>query len=255
MCYQALIGDFAGQCQRILESRLTGVYLHGSLAMGCFNPDQSDIDLIVIVEGSIPDAQKISLMEQILRLNRMAPAKGLEISVVKRAYCKPFVYPTPFELHFSPKYLQWFHDDPTGYVNQMKGEDRDLAAHFVIINQFGVKVWGAAIADVFGPVPRKDYVDSILHDIENAPEEIEDNPLYCTLNLCRVLAYLKDGVVLSKEQGGGWGMAHLEEPYRALIQQAQQCYRSARTMRADRGLARQFADELLKRIKAEMNKS
>ena len=31
-------------------ANLTGVYLHGSLAMGCFNPKKSDIDLLVVVE-------------------------------------------------------------------------------------------------------------------------------------------------------------------------------------------------------------
>ena len=31
-----------------LGSHLVGVYLHGSLAMGCFNPEASDVDLLVV---------------------------------------------------------------------------------------------------------------------------------------------------------------------------------------------------------------
>lgn len=33
-----------------LSDSLTGIYLHGSLAMGCFNPIKSDIDLLIIVK-------------------------------------------------------------------------------------------------------------------------------------------------------------------------------------------------------------
>ncbi len=32
-----------------MSESLTGIYLHGSMAMGCFNPYQSDIDLLINV--------------------------------------------------------------------------------------------------------------------------------------------------------------------------------------------------------------
>ena len=64
--------------------------------MGCFHPEKSDIDLIVVVSENLSDDQKGLLMQNIVLLNKEAPAKGLEISVVKKEFCKPFVYPTPF---------------------------------------------------------------------------------------------------------------------------------------------------------------
>ena len=39
------------------------------------------------------------------------------------------------------------------------------------------------------------------------------NPVYVILNLCRVLAAWGEGAVLSKEQGGTWGLANLPEEY------------------------------------------
>jgi hypothetical protein len=39
----------------------------------------------------------MEFMKQVVKLNEQASAKGLEISIVKREYCKPFVYPTPFD--------------------------------------------------------------------------------------------------------------------------------------------------------------
>ena len=74
----------------------------------------------------------------------------------------------------------------------MKGMDKDLAAHFTIINKYGIVLYGEKIDSVFSDVPLRDYIDSIFCDIENAPEDIIDQPVYIVLNLCRVLAFLKN---------------------------------------------------------------
>jgi len=249
MEYQWLLDELTSLCKTEIGNQLTGIYLHGSMVMGCFNPDKSDIDIIVVIGDNITDKQKLNLMMHIVKLNSNAPAKGLEISFVKREYCNPFVYPTPFELHFSPAHLQWFNDNPDGYIDKMKGKDKDLAAHFTIINKYGVTLYGSEATDVFGVVPRECYVDSIWSDIENASEDILDNPVYVVLNLCRVLAYLADDVILSKEKGGEWGLVHLGRQYYPLILNTLNCYKSDEKMMADEGMAEQFACIMLKEIK------
>ena len=265
MYYQELLDDFVDMCREIIgeeetgKKTLTGIYLHGSMAMGCFNPAKSDIDLIVVIEDEISDRQKMRFMEQVARLNERAPAKGLELSVVKREYCKPFVYPTPYELHFSPCHLQWFLDRPEDYIRNMKGEDRDLAAHFTIINRYGILLYGRAVSDVFGEVPEKDYADSIRFDVENAKEDIEGNPMYVILNLCRAAAFAREGLCLSKSAGGRWGLENTAGRYHPLISGALASYRSgaavgnddlAGMIQKDRELARQFAEDMLGEIQA-----
>ena len=211
MFYQNVIDEFITVTKEIIGSELTGIYLHGSMAMGCFNPIKSDIDLLIVIKNDITGIQKMEFMKQVVKLNEQASEKGLEISIVKREYCKPFVYPTPFELHFSPMHLQWFRDNPENYVENMKGEDKDLAAHCTIISRCGIVLYGESVEDVFGEVSKKDYVESIWLDVEGAREEIADAPMYMTLNLCRVLAFVKEDLCLSKQQGGEWGIAHIPE--------------------------------------------
>lgn len=245
MFYQKLIDEFCDISKSIIGNDLTGIYLHGSLAMRCFNPEKSDIDLIVVIEEDITDVQKIEFMHHLVALNEKAPAKGFEISIVKREYCRSFVYPTPFELHFSPVHLQWFRDNPENYVKNMKGMDEDLAAHFTIINKYGIVLYGEAIINVFGEVPRKRYIESIWHDVKDAREHIVNDPIYTILNMCRVLAFLKEDLYLSKLQGGEWGIAHLPPKYHSLILQVLDCYKTNHIMHADTKLADQFADEML----------
>lgn len=254
MLYKNLIDEFVSVAKDIFGKQLTGIYLHGSLAMGCFNPEKSDIDLIIIIENDISNTQKMLFMKQVVRLNSQAPQKGLEISVVKREYCNPFTYPTPFELHFSPMHLQWFNDNPENYIENMKGMDADLAAHFTIINNYGIVLWGEEIEKVFAVVPQKDYIDSICSDIENAAEDILDDPIYVILNLSRILAFLQDELYLSKEGGGKWGIEHLPLKYSSIISEALECYKTNKNMTIDKNNAIMFADEIMCLIKNKSDK-
>lgn len=254
MLYQEILDEFVAATKEIIGEQLTGIYLHGSLAMGCFHPKKSDIDLIVVIGEEISDIQKMEFMKRVVSLNQQAPEKGLEISVVKREYCSPFTYPTPFELHFSLVHLPWFYDKPQDYVENMRGEDKDLAAHFTIIKKYGIVLYGEEIEKVFSDVPWEYYLDSILADIEDAEEDIIEQPIYMTLNLCRVFAFLRAGLYLSKEEGGKWGLAHLPLKYHPLLSDALACYATDRNMTVDEELARLFAEEMLTKIKREMSR-
>ena len=248
MMYQGLIDKIVDISKQIFGAELTGVYLHGSMAMGCFHPDKSDIDLILVIENAITDEQKINFMNEIVKLNTLAPKKGIELSIVKKSYCKEFLYPTPYELHFSNMHLQWFIDNPTEYISKMKGTDKDLAAHFMIINHCGITLYGEEIPSLFSEVPKADYIDSIWHDIEDAEEEILENPIYMILNLCRVAAFMQDDLITSKEQGGRWGIQNLEPQYQGLILEALKCYASDEEMVVRKEQAQRFAQYMLKKI-------
>ena len=249
MVYEGLLVAFVEMSRDTLGSNLVGVYLHGSAVMGCFHPAASDLDLILIVEEAISDSAKLAFMNEVIKLNREAPPKGLELSLVRRVYCKPFVYPTPYELHFSPAHLEWFLRNPDEYVEKMNGTDKDLAAHFANINQYGIVLYGEEIQNVFGSVPRNHFIDSIWYDVSEAECDILKNPVYVTLNLCRALVYMREGVILSKKAGGEWGLNNLPRSFHDLIGEALGCYTNARLMKTDMENARKFAIYVLSEIR------
>lgn len=240
---------FVAQSQKILGDHLVGIYLHGSAVMGCFNEKKSDIDLVVVVNTAISDKVKRQYMDMVVELNTYAPEKGIELSVVRKDVCSPFIYPTPFELHFSAAHLAWYKTNPSDYVNQMHGLDKDLAAHFTIIYHRGRCLFGKEIRDVFAEVGREFYFDSIWSDIENAEEEIITNPTYIILNLCRVLAYKKDGMILSKREGGNWGIDNVPKKYHSLILQALNEYSSSDPVEWEDNCAREYAVYMVEQIK------
>lgn len=248
--YQAFLDRFVEQSGAILGERLTGIYLHGSAVMGCFNSQKSDIDLLIVTKGGLAAEIKRQYMDMAVRMNEQAPAKGIEFSVIREDVCSPFVYPTPFELHFSITHLPWYRSDPAGYVAKMNGTDRDLAAHVTILCHRGRTLWGREIKEVFSQVRREDYWDSIVRDIENAVEDIAEMPMYIILNLCRVLAYKREGLILSKREGGEWGLANLPSRYADLLHTALAEYRTGDAAGWERIPTGEYARYMLAQIGA-----
>ena len=221
------------QYVNLLGDNLIGLYLHGSLGFGCFRWEASDIDIIAVVQSPVNTNAKLALLAVLEDLRNQAPPKGFEMSVVLADHCRSFIYPTPFQLHFSADWRARYQANPLSLCEMDNPVDHDLAAHFMVINQVGLVLWGKPIAQVFGPVPEEHYWDSIVRDIQDAERDIRHNPAYIILNLCRVLAWKQEKQVLSKEQGGLWGQAHLPAPHSRLAAAALARYRGEKAYTAN----------------------
>ncbi len=243
-----LLGQITEAYRNVLKENLVGVYEHGSLAFGCFRWEVSDIDFLAVVKRPLAQREKEKLIGILLEWTDQAPEKGFEMSVVLEGDVKSFRYPTPFELHFSNVHLERAQKDLTEYCRTMNGTDRDLAAHCMVTRKRGRTVFGEPIETVFGKVPWPDYLDSIRYDIGNASEEILENPIYMTLNLCRVLAASCEGTVLSKEEGGRWGLDCLDDEWKKLIRGVLDAYAKGGEYSPDEETLKAFADDMLRRI-------
>lgn len=231
--------------QHVLQEKLVGIYVHGSLAFGCFQWNKSDIDFLVVVKEALTQREKEALIRVLLELDEYAPQKGFEMSVVLESVCQSFVYPTPYELHFSNFHKERFRADLTGYCESLHGTDKDLAAHFTVTRKVGKVLCGKPIVEVFGEVPKEAYLDSLKEDILDAKESIMENPVYYVLNLCRVLAYLQDDVVLSKEQGGEWGVKNLSSELVPVVSGALREYQENIALEAEEDALLRFAETML----------
>lgn len=219
-----LLYETAVEYREVLKENLVGVYEHGSLAFGCFRWEVSDVDFLVVVRKPLQQAEKEGLIRILMGKADRAPEKGFEMSVVLAEDVNPFRYPTPFQLHYSEFHREGAVRDLAEYCRRMNGADRDLAAHCTVTRARGRTVLGKEISEVFGEVPWDDYLDSIRYDIGNAEEDILENPVYMTLNLCRVLAAVRDRLVLSKEEGGRWALEEVNQKWHGLISGALGAY-------------------------------
>lgn len=240
----------AGQLHRLtailrehVGEALVGVYLHGSLAMECFNPRRSDIDVLVVVSTPLSTAFRRQLLGALMRAS--GDPFPLEISILLHADLRRWKYPTPYLLHYSESWRERvaaFLATP-GIDDQdaaFHGEDPDLAAHITVVNTRGVRLEGAPIADVFPPVPADDYKHSILLDLDWGMRRAREDPVYLVLNACRVLAFLQEGHVLSKLEGGAWGLGSLPRVFIPLLESALESYRGPADVAVDEDLLASF---------------
>lgn len=221
------IDNFVAFLCEIEQKNLIGVYLHGSLAMGCFQPGQSDLDLLVLIQQP-PTPDRIHAWAQQILQSSCAPAP-IELSVLARTQYTPWRHPTPFTFHFSESWrfaLLAALDKGTWHDWQQEHPlDPDLAAHFTVTRQRGIRLAGAPIADAVPDVPWPDYLDSIRRDFDWACERAQANPVYLVLNACRIWAAVADHVVLSKVEGAVWAMPHLPREIQPIVTAAAAQYR------------------------------
>ena len=164
-----------------LGDELLGVYLHGSLAMGCFNPQRSDVDILVATRGRLPALARPRLARLLLKLSG-GPAP-IELSVVNAAGLHPWRHPAPYEFHYSE---DWRDRTQAHLLNNTWPEaeseptDPDLAAHVAVTLARGLSLWGPPAAEVFPAVPASDYIASILADFHWGRDTLGRQPgLFC----------------------------------------------------------------------------
>lgn len=223
---RAQVGSVVSAMQTILGDTLVGIYLHGSLAFGCFNPSRSDIDLLVVTTANMPLSTKQMLVA--LFLARSGQPSPIEISCFRQDDLRPWRYPPPFDLHYSEDWRSRYARDLAAgtwvHWNDAPQVDPDLGAHVAVTLARGICLTGAPIPAVFPREAIHDYRAAILHDFADWPTYIALNPVYYILNACRIAAYLADGAIRSKAEGGAWALSHLPQEWHSLIAAALAAY-------------------------------
>ncbi len=215
--------------QTLLNDELVGIYLHGSLAMNCFNPQCSDLDLLVLNQQRMSIDSKYHVIDLLLRLSN-APYP-IEISFLILSDIHPFEHPLPFDLHYSEMWRQQksreMADGTWRQWNESRRRDPDLTVHLMIAQHRGITLYGRPISEVFPPVPNEDYVLSILGDYQDARDNRMQNPVYFVLNACRIHAFVTNENIFSKAEGGVYGLDVLPSQFHPLIRQALESYRGS----------------------------
>ncbi|MEH7237990.1 aminoglycoside adenylyltransferase domain-containing protein [Bacillus sp. JJ1562] len=212
--------------KEIFKKDFIGCYLHGSLAMGGFNPNRSDIDILIVTSKSMDLGTKRRLAQ--LCLTHSSKPFPIEISCLNENQLKNWSHPSPFDFHYSEFWRKHYENDLANgtyhYLNEKVKTDADLAAHITITTNRGICIEGKPIGEVFPLVPSSHYISSIMGDFEDCLVNIEEDPVYCTLNIIRVFWYLNEGVISSKLEAGNWGLAALPKEMGITVKKAVECY-------------------------------
>ena len=241
--------------KEILKDNYVGVYFHGSLRLGSFNPNKSDLDFIIVVKNKLDYKTKEQIWDKMLENKKLFPKKGFEFSVVLEENCKNIKHPIPYELHGSESWIDRYKKDKTLVINDDYKVDPDLASHFNVINVPNESMdFGKPSNEVFAKVPKEYIIDSNYRDTLECVDEITNNPVYCILNLCRFYALIKDDLTLSKYDGGKWALENMNSKYNEVIKKAMNDYLSDTNNKYDKEELKEFAQKAIEYINEYLKK-
>jgi predicted nucleotidyltransferase len=247
-----LLSEIVTECTSLLGDNLVGIYLHGSLAMGSFNPDASDVDFLVVTRSNLTPEKRKELAQAMIRLSARAPRKGLEMSVVTEGELLDFKHPTPYQFHFSRDWIERYRNGTFDF-SQENLVDGDLAAHLTIIRARGMVLYGQPVATVFPDIPVQHYTDSILDDARAILQNLSSSnsstshwatPVYSVLNICRVRAFMEAGLITSKREGGEWALQHATPFQVGILRQALAEYTNSQKQEWNQQALQRFGQEM-----------
>jgi streptomycin 3"-adenylyltransferase len=211
-----------------LGPELVGVYLHGSAALGDYDPARSDIDILAVCAAPLGAGEGIRLGACLGRDALPCPARaGLEFSLVTRAAALDPGPSPSYELH------GW---DEHGRVRPGDGRgDPDLPLHFAVVRQIGLAVFGPPAAGVVRDVPREERIGLVGGELDWAVAHA--SPSTQILTACRAWALSADGRFRSKSDAAEWALRHGAP---AVVADVLADHRAARESRPDPKAVRAF---------------
>jgi predicted nucleotidyltransferase len=193
--------------QNILGKKLVGFYLYGSLSLGDFDPDSSDVDFLVVTADTLSTEE----FEQLRAMHAEIAASNL-----------------PYALHLEGSYIPLValrKYDPQNDYHPTIGSDWDFqigvhGSRWIferhIVREQGVVVYGPPPETLIDPVSPEDIRWAVCHTLRGfwseqikegeEPEWLRgrDYQAFAILTLCRALHTLKHGTLLSKPQAAAW---------------------------------------------------
>ncbi len=200
-----LAHDVVAIVREILGDAVLGAYLHGSGVMGGLRPT-SDVDVLVVVERSMSDDERRSLVGRLLevsgRLATRGPARPVELTVVVRSEVSPWHYPPMVEF----QYAEWLRDDyQTGLV-PFAERSPDLATLITMARAGNTPLYGPPPAELLDPVPMHDLRAAIVAAIPGLMRDIDSDARNVLLTLARIWATLATGAIHSKVQAAAFAI-------------------------------------------------
>lgn len=215
----ALLSALLEGVREILGDGLVGMYLYGSLSLGDFDPDSSDVDFLFVTTDVLP----VEMLDALRALHARIAASGLR-------------YADKLEGSYIPRAALRRHD-PANAAHPTIGVDwdfgvREHGSNWIverwIVRERGITIWGAPPATLIDPVSPDELRAAICDSLgfwqqsltDSAWLEPRDYQAFAVLTMCRALYTLSRGEVVSKPDAAAWALETIEPEWRPLIKQA-----------------------------------
>ena len=208
----AALDELRAGIRAALGDDFVGMYLYGSLATGDFNPDSSDIDVVVVTRDTLSAEQFAALaaLHQRFASSDSPWAVEVEVSYLPRDALPRFI---PARTLF-PRI-----DRGSGELH-LATHDVDSVINRSALRERGIVLAGPALDTLIDPVSPGDLRRATVELMRTWWGPMGDDPsrlqqrgyqTYAVLTMCRVLYTLEHDAITSKPEAARWAVsAHSE---------------------------------------------
>lgn len=210
-----MLGGLVDGVTELLGDELVGVYLHGSLALGGFDPRRSDVDFLAVTERElrVEDVERLDVLHR--DLGDLLDGSYLPREVFRR---------------FDPARVMHPHIESRGgrlFVDHHGGE---TVIYRYVLRKCGVVLFGPPTPELIDPVDGEDLRWGVCDILTNwwapmlarPPERLLKAPYraYAVVTMCRMRFTLECGDVVSKPEAAQWALTQVAGEWRDLIRRA-----------------------------------
>lgn len=210
-----LLDDLLHPIRQILDRKLVGLYLYGSVVTGDFHQGVSDIDLLAATTADLDHEQFHRLQEMHLDFVKAHPEwdTRVEIAYLSVAGLRTFRTKETVMAVISP-----------GEPFHFKAAGKEWLINWWQVRERGLTLYGPDPKTLIEPIPREEFLDTVREHAQHWREWVRDSrsrkgQAYARLTLCRALYAVVHGEQASKRRAASWAQGRLPEQAR-LIEQA-----------------------------------
>jgi hypothetical protein len=217
----AILPDLARDLLATLGDDLVAVWLYGSAITGGFDPESSDLDLVVVTATDVAaiDLGRLDGVVQRLAIREPDWADRLDLAFVGRSTLAAF--------RSGGAVASISHDDPL----QLYDEADQWLQTWYLGRETGVSVFGPAPAELIPSISRAEFVAAVARGAleladHAATDERDGWRAYTLLTLCRVLVTTETSGIIPKQEAAVAALRGHPELHRAI--EAALAFRDAR---------------------------
>jgi predicted nucleotidyltransferase len=203
----------------VLAEDLVGLYLFGSAVLGGLRP-RSDLDLMAVSRRRTTRAEKRRLVSDLLAAS-LRP-RPIELTIVVEDEIRPWRYPPRMDFQYGD---WWRSEFERGDVEPWpSATNPDIASLIRMVRLADTPLLGPPPAEVFEPVPRRDYVQALVDGIDELVQTIDSDTRNKVLTLARIWSSLVTDEVRSKDAAADWALPRLPAERRQVLARARAIY-------------------------------
>jgi hypothetical protein len=205
--------------QEVVGSEFVGMYLYGSLANGDFQPDRSDVDVVVVTVDVLaePVVSALAAMHRALVSEGHPRAAKLEVAYLPAAVLRRHAPEHP----------------PVPVLNEGQFSGEVLASDWIIqrhqLRVQGIVISGPELTAMIDPIDPRAFQLAVCANLREwwapmleRPARLHDYGYqpYAVLSMCRTLYTVEHATQVSKSGAARWALQTLPQDWAPLVEAA-----------------------------------